>query len=246
MHEDLLFPEKNWGHKVISHFEKNKKIGLIGLGGSRYKSKIPSGWSTGIQEYDLVNIQHKGNLNNLGYRFYSKPKGNTEQLVEACVLDGVWICTKAEIWEKIKFNNKIKGFHFYDIDFSLRASAICKIGVAYDIEAIHFSEGNFNNTWMAACLEYHKILAPKNLPISSQSSTENSDFLCMSFLLDFLKKSDISRKLRLEWVKQSEAWKKPNLLWPCIKFILYNSPVLSIPRSGIEYAYEKIYSFLKI
>ena len=47
---------------------------------------------------------------------------NRENVLEEVVcLDGVFICSRKEVWQQSKFNDAdLKGFHFYDIDFSLK------------------------------------------------------------------------------------------------------------------------------
>lgn len=43
MHDDILYRSENWGAAVLDHF-KNPAIGMIGVGGTRYLSRIPGIW----------------------------------------------------------------------------------------------------------------------------------------------------------------------------------------------------------
>ena len=59
IHEDIRFDTLNWAQNLLKAFEDNPKTGLIGIAGAKYKSKTPSGWSTGLAELDRCNIRHR-------------------------------------------------------------------------------------------------------------------------------------------------------------------------------------------
>ena len=46
MHDDIVYHTKGWGETVLSHF-REKKVGMIGVAGTRYLSDIPSIWWAG-------------------------------------------------------------------------------------------------------------------------------------------------------------------------------------------------------
>ena len=49
---------------------------------------------------------------------------------------------------KKKFNEEVKGFHFYDLDFSFSNFLEgVKVGVMYDIRITHKSIGQTNDQW---------------------------------------------------------------------------------------------------
>src|SRR6478609_8828248 len=39
IHEDIIFHTSNWGEILLSIFRANSKIGLIGIAGTKYKSR---------------------------------------------------------------------------------------------------------------------------------------------------------------------------------------------------------------
>ena len=46
-----------------------------------------------------------------------------EKRSSVATLDGVFLATRKEVWKEIQFDEKlIKGFHGYDLDFTLRAA----------------------------------------------------------------------------------------------------------------------------
>lgn len=155
VHEDVEFISNNWGIAILNLFNNNSNIGLAGLAGSKYKSNFLSGWETGLNEFDRINL-HQKLLNGDTVRITKNP--DQEAYSEVITLDGVCLFTTKENWVNIKFNEEeLKGFHFYDLDFSLKTVFNNKkVVVIYFIDVIHFSVGRFNNTWINEALKFHK------------------------------------------------------------------------------------------
>ena len=67
-------------------------------------------------------------------------------------LDGVFIAARREWIDGVGFDTaRIPGFHFYDLDFSYRASlAGARLTIACDLALIHQSRGNVDAGWNAA------------------------------------------------------------------------------------------------
>ncbi|MDR7130093.1 hypothetical protein J2X69_002440 [Algoriphagus sp. 4150] len=131
MHEDIHIRTQNWGTRVFEIFSKTPSLGLLGVAGGDYKSLAPSSWYNFeapanfagkkyinlLQGYKLENKEPIHELNN--------PKG--QQLSTVACVDGVWMCTRKSIAQEIKFDeSRLKGFHGYDLDYSL---AINNIGM---------------------------------------------------------------------------------------------------------------------
>lgn len=167
MHEDIEIKTEHWGAIVAEIFNKQKP-GLLGIAGSTYKSATPSGWfppaEFGTKSW-RINIEQDS-------KYEDRPKQhdyynpNHESLSEVACVDGVWFCTTKTIALATKFDEKLlKGFHGYDIDFSLNVGQKHKILVTYDILLYHASEGNFNSDWLREAIKVqHKwdYLLPKN------------------------------------------------------------------------------------
>jgi hypothetical protein len=63
-------------------------------------------------------------------------------------VDGLLMAVSKETFRKHRFDAKtFDGFHFYDIDFSVRASEDSKMLVTTDILTKHLSGGSFNDSW---------------------------------------------------------------------------------------------------
>jgi hypothetical protein len=149
IHEDILFVQENWGEIFINELAK-KNIGLIGLAGASYKSKFPSAfWHVPKDKISINIIQHyknkKKELVNYGFN-------KNEGIV---AVDGVFLGLKKRIG--VNFDEKIKGFHCYDLAISLRI-----LNKGYDIKVIdtilieHFSIGTTDILFLKNYLKFHK------------------------------------------------------------------------------------------
>ena len=156
MHEDIEIQTSGWGLKVASHFTNNPQLGLLGVAGCSYKSKSPSGWVG----YGVTRILHYNLLQSL------KDKKNTEHhcmnpnnavLQKVACIDGLWFCTTKSVSIAYPFDEHLlKGFHSYDIDFSLAINQKYNAMVTYEILLNHFSEGTFNADWIEDILKVSK------------------------------------------------------------------------------------------
>lgn len=200
MHEDVVIRTYNWGNIVLDILKQD--VGLVGVAGSKYKSRFISGWTTGNSQYDFFNIYHT--LPNGDVSHYCS--NNFDIPVKECiVLDGLWLCCNKSIWENIRFNSGlIKGFHFYDIDFSIRCSSITKVAVTTYIDIEHHSKGSFGNAWMKEALVFHNYYK-KKLPVMKEvkdkgliEDTEKNIYL---FWLKRLKNEPMSffNRIQMQW-----------------------------------------------
>lgn len=156
MHEDILIKTNNWGTLVLNFFKCHTNYGLLGVAGSKYKSLAPSGWNPSAHDATCVNlIQHFKYKQQQPFHYYQNAGG--EKIAEVACIDGVWFCTTKTITAKIMFDEiTFKGFHAYDLDFSLSVGQIHKVGVTFDVLIEHFSEGKYDAEWITATLDLHK------------------------------------------------------------------------------------------
>ena len=141
-HDDIYFDSKNWGQKILNHFKRNSDYGVLGLAGSTQLPSSAKWWEDFSKMRGIVNHEHGGKK---WESKYSPSLGN--QIDDAVLVDGLFIViNKNNI--KQTFNEEIKGFHFYDVDFSFRNFiADVKIGVMYDVRVTHKSIGETNEQW---------------------------------------------------------------------------------------------------
>ena len=153
LHEDVAFLTEDWGKIIIRELEENNSS-LIGLAGSQYKPAFISGWTTGIEDYDRVNIFQRGN-DGVNHHYYSNPQKETMSPV--VVVDGVCMFIRKQVFDRFRFNEEISGYHFYDLDLSLRLhNAGLKVLVSFSVDLVHFSMGKFDDSWFREALNFHR------------------------------------------------------------------------------------------
>jgi glycosyltransferase involved in cell wall biosynthesis len=140
-HDDIYFDTTGWYHKLMKHFEKSD-FGIIGMAGTTNMPSSGQWWEDRRKMVGIVNHEHEGKK---WESKYSPSLGN--QIDDAVLVDGLFIViNKNNI--KQTFNEEIKGFHFYDVDFSFRNFIDdVKIGVMYDVRVTHKSIGQTNEQW---------------------------------------------------------------------------------------------------
>lgn len=144
-HEDLLFNTKDWGKNLIKVFsKKNANVGLVGVAGSTVKTLAPNSIFNKLDTYNCKNYIQ----NNLKVQFYKKEEHkNISEDKKVVTVDGMFMATKSEIFEELKFDSLLSGYHAYDLDFSLSIGEKYDVYVMNDISIEHLSLGNFDEQW---------------------------------------------------------------------------------------------------
>lgn len=144
-HEDLLFHTQDWGENLIRHLQK-EDVSLVGILGNIIKTRIPSGVYSSVQNTNRINqLQRLKDGSTIQY--LTNPLNET--VSEVKILDGMFLATKKDFWEKHPFDQTtFDGFHGYDIDFSLSMGSLGKVVVVYDILIEHFSFGGNTLQWI--------------------------------------------------------------------------------------------------
>lgn len=188
-HEDVKIHSDNWG-KALDSLLENEAIGLVGISGAVYKSAYPSTWSACSPELYRINaIQH----------FRNKPgtqlsivNPDNSSYARVAVMDGVFMCTRKSVWAENNFNSdSLKGFHGYDMDYSLCIGLKYKVVVSFEILLEHFSEGNLTKDWLSDSLLVHRKwknrLPLKVVPISNELKKKSDYRSCQSFLVNAMR-----------------------------------------------------------
>jgi glycosyltransferase involved in cell wall biosynthesis len=172
MHEDIIIHTKGWGRSVIKEFNCDARLGILGVAGSYYKPLSPSGWLGDGMDTECANlIQYYKFKNETPNHNYKNP--NNEAVAEVACVDGLWFCTPKTVAATYKFDEEtFKGFHCYDVDFSLTVGADYKVAVTYDVLLTHLSEGNFDKVWLSEIMKLHKKWDAQ-LPVNRGSIQKN-------------------------------------------------------------------------
>ena len=224
MHEDVLLKTQDWGKVIVDTFQEKPEIGLLGLAGSKYKTLAPSGFYC-HNEMSRLNILQEFKYGEVDSRInYNNP--DNERITEVVSIDGVWFCCPKSVALAYPFDEQLfKGFHCYDIDFSLSVGTAYKVAVTYDILLLHFSEGNYDRIWVEQTLimqdKWREKFPISLLPLSLKAmrTYEKNAF---RFFLERMKTGGFSRAemKKLLWTSKIQhrfGW----LLFFKLRFYLY-------------------------
>jgi hypothetical protein len=157
VHEDILFHTQNWGRILTSIFNQNANIGLLGIAGTKYKSKYPSAfWHTSKDMLYSNLIQHylhkEPSVFKIGFKDISIEK--------VVAVDGVFLALRKST--NVKFNEEIQGFHSYDLGISIDVlEKQYDVAVTNQILIEHFSIGNTNLDFVNGNIKFHKLYKNK-------------------------------------------------------------------------------------
>lgn len=153
IHDDILFHTKGWGLLILDVFNKNKKLGLLGVAGAKTKTKMPSAWWDCPEANKLLYL--KQHLRNGSVEDWNK--GFTDKNMERVVaIDGVFMVAKRD--ERFRFQEPFKGFHGYDLNISFEYIQLgYEIIVSNLILMEHFSMGTLDKDWYSSTLQMHKL-----------------------------------------------------------------------------------------
>jgi hypothetical protein len=140
-HDDLKFDTKNWGRKLLKHFDKSD-YGVLGVAGCRYLPNSGKWWEIPSEMMGQVYHEHEGKR---WLSTYNPKFGNN--ILPAVLVDGLFFgINKNKIKEH--FDESVKGFHFYDLNFCVQNYLKkVKIGVISNIDITHLSIGMTNEEW---------------------------------------------------------------------------------------------------
>lgn len=140
VHEDIIFHTNNWGQLLINHLSI-PDVGVLGVAGSIYVPYTPSTWFLIDYSYhrnNFIQSNKEGTLRDL------KKISKIREKVYS--LDGVFMAVKKNVYNEFPFDEEIKGYHGYDLFFSLSIAKKYNNYVVGDIVIEHFSLGNLDRT----------------------------------------------------------------------------------------------------
>jgi hypothetical protein len=145
IHEDVMFYSNNWGKVLADIFYSDNEVGLIGSCGGIVKTELPTSWVDIPSKYYISGLVSDSEI-------IEESKNEYQEVV---VIDGLFMATTKSIWKINPFPIR-RGFHGYDLYYSLCIGVFKKIVVATGIKILHKSRGSFNGNWFSITLEIHK------------------------------------------------------------------------------------------
>lgn len=198
IHEDVKFVTENWGH-IVANLLKDEAIGLVGVAGGKYKSKqVGLAYNSTSKENLRINIlQHTPTGTRLD--FHNPDNLCNEEVVS---VDGVFLACRKVVWAQNKFEEHIlKGFHFYDMDFSLQIGSKYKVVVTYEILMEHFSMGKIDTGWYQQALIAHqkwRYLLPKTIGKRSDTDLAELEYENATFVFFFLVENKFPKNQKIK------------------------------------------------
>jgi hypothetical protein len=209
-HEDILFKTSCWGQRICDKL-KNPAIGFIGVAGGMLMPRVPASWSEFVVAKNFIQSDRENR--NKSKHAYKTPDP-TLDLVEVCLLDGVLLCCRKEIFDTITFDEATyKGFHAYDLDICLQAKQNqLKNFVVFDVLIEHFSRGFRSKEWVSNLLLLEKKWR-EYLPIGNAGLDKEEllriDKRCLQLLLKRMVRLNFNLKEVID--STSDFWK---LIYP--------------------------------
>lgn len=163
MHDDILYYTSNWGQQVIDYF-KDEQTGAIGIAGTPYAAQMPGAWWGGRLVYEQL-VTKPGDPHELLTKYVEEVDASNKK--EVVILDGVWLCIRKKLFDKIKFDTSLfHGYHYYDADICLQIFLSgYQLYSVFNILIFHSSNGNTNINWCENALIFQKKWQPV-LPVS--------------------------------------------------------------------------------
>jgi glycosyltransferase involved in cell wall biosynthesis len=148
IHDDLLFEQDSkWGKKVLRHFN-NSDFGILGKAGTTSLTESGRWWDE--SHLMIGSVYHTQYYEDTKKRvtWESRYSGLFhDKIIPTVLVDGLFIAVNKNRIKK-NFDENIKGFHLYDVDFCVaNFHAGVNIGVIFDFKLTHKSIGKTNDEW---------------------------------------------------------------------------------------------------
>lgn len=183
-HDDIIIETKQWGKKLKKHFDKEEQYGIIGVAGSKYLPESGKWWEKPKWMYGKVKHTHNG------ISWLSEYSTDLGKGVEDVInVDGLFFAVhKDRIYKDTNytpFDERVKGFHFYDVDFCFKnfISGV-PVGVVTNIRINHMSIGETNEEWEKNRIEFSEFYKD-NLPKNVKDDFKNRKIKVLIGCLNF-------------------------------------------------------------
>ena len=207
VHEDVVFHQQDWGRGLIGRLA-SPDCGVIGFAGSKVKLDVYSGWWQNHPGWDCCSYIQNGVRCVQGDGL----QADALSFEPVVTLDGFALLVRREVWEEVPFDEEaLKGFHCYDLDFTLAVGRKYTNYVCGGIAVEHLSSGNLDGRWYEITVQLHDTKWKSLLPVKTADvcwteveRRRMAEDLSYRFLHNALR-SSYSRKRALLYV----FWRRP-------------------------------------
>jgi len=151
VHEDVVLPTPNWGKSIVEFIEKTPNCGVVGFAGGTIATKNFMGWWSGTQgrfrysDTVFYKPDKDYDISDLRFRYHNPENVDFAKVI---TLDGLFLFTNYDVWKENPFDEEaIKGFHFYDADFTFGIAQKRQNYVCMTADIYHFSGPNFDKSF---------------------------------------------------------------------------------------------------
>lgn len=145
-HDDIRLLNTDFQARLLAHMQE---FDVLGVSGATRVTGTGVAWAGHPHLHGWVAHQH-GNQWAAGC--YGIGFGT---VTGAAAMDGVWMAVRREVAERIRFDDSLPGFHFYDLDFTWRChQAGMRMALVPDLRVVHQSFGNFGQAWQEAARHF--------------------------------------------------------------------------------------------
>ena len=179
LHEDVVFHNNYWGRLLIRHLLE-KTTGVVGFAGSSYIPNVPLVyWDQ--KDYKYHHLIQMLTSETITYELKEKK--------QVFALDGFFLACRKEVYNENKFNESIRGFHGYDIEFTLHTSRNYNNYVINDFFVEHLSIGSLTKSWYRSLIKVRNFYTiPKQ-----QKSDRKIEFEQYVNMIYYLKKYSFTK-----------------------------------------------------
>ncbi len=208
-HDDVVrYHTQNWGKNIENHFAEDSQLGLIGVAGSHFMPDFPAEWYCCHTSSGGCIQTVNGKTENMQYLENFK---NDKTLLEAVLVDGMWMCVRKKLFQIIRFDDRtFEGWHCYDTDICLQViNAGYKVGIVSDVLIEHTSFGTWNRQWVKATKQVYekwKHLLPlvRGMEMTEQEIKWRTEYIETEMEFAF---SNVKLSAELKNVRQSNAYR---------------------------------------
>jgi GT2 family glycosyltransferase len=140
-HDDIEILSPDFPARLKEHLSRFDLIGVAGT-----DRLVSPNWHMAGPGHIFGQVTHVVPDGRMLLHIYGAPAPAVGNIVG---LDGVFMAARRSVLMQMGFDAvNFDGFHLYDMDFTYRvARAGMRVGVANDINLLHFSSGTFDQVW---------------------------------------------------------------------------------------------------